>query len=196
MTSRPGGTSGSGVNRPGRRPPASARVHRSLERQRADRTVDAVRSAPRQRRRTLLTGRAAILAVVIAALAIALAAPLRQLIGQRAQIAGLRSSVQSQKQQVAALQKQQKLWLDPAYVASQAEQRLHYVRPGQVPYITLGPSPAAAAVGAPAATNVAAQAPWYAELWTSVQGAGKVTSRPVLPKLAATRPSVSPSPRP
>ena len=85
------------------------------------------------------------LAVVIAALALALAAPLRQLLTQRAQIASLHSNIASSQQQIAALQKTQKLWADPTYVAGQARQRLHYVYPGQVPYVTLSPTPAASA---------------------------------------------------
>jgi cell division protein FtsB len=120
-------------------------------------------------RKTSFTGRAAILAVVLAALAIALAAPLRQLISQRAQLSSLRDSVATQQQQLKDLQRTQKLWTDPAYVAAQARQRLHYARPGQIPFVTLSPTPTAsssAAAGAPAPDE-----PWYAQLWSSVQRA-------------------------
>lgn len=108
------------------------------------------------------------MAVVLAALAVALAPPLRQLLSQRSQIANLRASVATEKDNVAALQKTQKLWDDPKYVEAQARDRLHYVRPGQVPYVTLSPAPVASASAAEAAL---AAAPWYGRLWSSVQGA-------------------------
>jgi cell division protein FtsB len=142
-------------------------------------TQDAAEAAPApRRRRTSLTGRAAILAVVVAALAIALAAPVRQLVGQRAQINSLRTSVASQQSQVAQLKAAQKLWANPSYVAAQAEQRLHYVKPGQVPIITLAPTPAPGASPSATAAPALDTAPWYAELWTSVRGAGKPVTTP------------------
>jgi cell division protein FtsB len=147
-------------------------------------------AAGRRRRRTSLTGRAAILAVVVAALGIALAAPVRQLIEQRAQISGLQTTVASQQSQVAQLKATQKLWADPSYVAAQAEERLHFVKPGQVPIIALAPTPAAgaAAEASASAAPAADAAPWYAELWTSVRGAGE---SPATPKPTA---SVVPTP--
>jgi cell division protein FtsB len=145
--------------------------------------------ADRRRRRTSLTGRAAILAVVIAALGIALAAPVRELIGQRAQISGLRAGVSAQQRQLAELQASQKLWADPSYVAGQAQERLHYVLPGKVPIIALAPSPSPSAATGPAA-RAAPTTPWYAQLWTSVTEAGKAAATPkVSPSVAPTPPS-------
>jgi cell division protein FtsB len=134
------------------------------------------------------TSRAAVLAVVVAALGIALAAPVRQLLSQRAQIASLRNSVAAQQQRVADLKKQQALWADPTYVAAQAADRLHYVRPGQIPFVTLSPKPAAAA-SASAAAALANQ-PWYGQLWSSVEAAG--VSRPS----STVRPAPTSSPAP
>ena len=113
--------------------------------------------------------------MVLAALAIALAGPLRQWLGQRAQIASLRDNVATSQRELKTLQQQQKLWADPSYVAAQARQRLQYVKPGEVPYITLAPTPSALASDAAAAAQ--ANQPWYAQLWSSVQGAG-MTPRP------------------
>jgi cell division protein FtsB len=139
------------------------------------------------KRRPAFTSRAAVLAVVVAALAIALAAPVRQLLSQRAQIASLRNSVAAQQQRAADLKKQQALWADPAYVAAQAADRLHYVRPGQIPFVTLSPKPVVAA-SASAAAALANQ-PWYGQLWSSVQAAG-VPARPS----STVRPSPTSSP--
>lgn len=152
------------------------------------------------RRRPSFTGRAAVLAVVLAALAIALAGPLRQLLSQRAQLAGLRAGVDAQQQRIAALEHEQTLWSDPAYVKAQARERLHYVMPGQVPYVTLAPTPAASANPLAAA---AAGGPWYGQLWGSIKGAGAVVrpspriTRPAMPPPAgpAVAPSLSPAPR-
>ncbi len=127
------------------------------------------------RRTPTFTGRAAILAVVVAALALALAAPLRGLLSQRSQISSLNSSIASQKQQVAALQKAQKQWENNSYVEAQARERLHYVFPGQVPYVTLSPTPVASAS---AAAQALASQPWYGRLWSSVQEAAQVAPKP------------------
>jgi cell division protein FtsB len=133
-----------------------------------------------------------VLAVVLAALAIALAGPLRQLISQRSQISSLRSDVAQQTQQLKDLQQQQKQWADPTYVEKQARDRLHYVMPGEVPYVTLAPTPSPSASGG--AETVADQ-PWYAQLWSSIQGADATPKPSVTPHPAgAPAPSVAPTP--
>jgi hypothetical protein len=100
---------------------------------------------------------------------------LRELLSQRSQISSLNSSITSQQQQVAALQKAQKQWANPTYVEQQARDRLHYVFPGQVPYVTLSPTPVASASAA--AQALVAQ-PWYGRLWSSVEGAAHVAPKP------------------
>lgn len=153
--------------------------------------VDDAQTA-RRKRKTSFTGRAAVLAVVLAALAIALAGPLRQLIGQRSQISSLRSNVAQQTQQLKDLQKQQKQWADPTYVAQQARDRLHYVMPGEVPYVTLAPTPS---TSAPASAHAVADQPWYAQLWSSIQGADATPKPSVTPHpTAVPAPSVAPTP--
>lgn len=126
------------------------------------------------RRKPAFTSRAAVLAVVVTALALALAGPLRELLSQRAQISSLNSSIANSQQQVTQLQKTQKQLANPSFVEAQARDRLHYVFPGQVPYVTLTPTPAPAAS---AAAALASQ-PWYGQLWASVEGASGVTPRP------------------
>jgi cell division protein FtsB len=134
-------------------------------------------------RKPAFTGRAAVLAVVIAALALALAAPARELLSQRSQISSLTGSIASQQQQVAALQKAQKQLASSSYIEQQARDRLHYVFPGQVPYVTLSPTPVASASAA--AAQALASQPWYGRLWSSVEGAADV---------APPKPSPSASP--
>jgi cell division protein FtsB len=146
----------------------------------------------KRRRKTSFTGRAAVLAVVLAALAIALAGPMRQLTTQRSQISSLRSDVAQQSQQLKSLQQQQKLWADPSYIAQQARERLHYVMPGEVPYIPLAPTPSASSS---AGADAVADQPWYAQLWSSIQGADATPKPGVTPHpTTAPAPSVAPSP--
>jgi cell division protein FtsB len=150
----------------------------------------------KRRRKTSFTGRAAVLAVVLAALAIALAGPLRQLISQRSQISSLQSDVAQQTQQLKDLQQQQKQGADPSYVAQQARDRLHYVMPGEVPYVTLAPTPSpSSSAGARAVEDE----PWYAQLWSSIQGADATpkaspTPQPTQPPASSPASSAAPTP--
>lgn len=147
--------------------------------------------------RISFTGRAAVLAVVLAALAIALAEPMRQWLAQRNQIAEARQQVEATKRQVAALQSARQRWADPSYVADQARTRLHYVRPGEIPYITIGPTPSPSAVPSPRSDD--ATAPWYAQLWGSIQAAGTAThgaTAPPHPSPTPSPPTLTPAPVP
>jgi hypothetical protein len=112
----------------------------------------------------------------------------------------LNSSIASSQQQVAQLQKAKKQLSDPSYIEAQARDRLHYVFPGQVPYVTLTPTPAPEAS---AAAALASQ-PWYGQLWASVKHASGVTPTPSpspTPSLApalvpATTPALAPASAP
>ena len=126
-----------------------------------------------ERRRSNLTGRAAVLALVVCLLAISLAYPLREYLAQRGDIAGYRGQVAEQEARVAELRRQQARWSDQAYVEAQARERLHYVMPGETSYVVLeaddAPSPDGAVEPEKAA---AARSPWFTDLWRSVEVAG------------------------
>jgi|HubBroStandDraft_3_1064219.scaffolds.fasta_scaffold267048_2 cell division protein FtsB len=118
-------------------------------------------------RPTKLTGRAALLAVVMCAIALSLAYPVREYIGQRRQIDQLLVTQQSLSQQVKNLQAQQKQFSDPSYIEQQARDQLHYCMTGEKCYVIIGNSPAPDA--GPAKTTTATS--WYSKLWGSVQKA-------------------------
>ena len=118
-------------------------------------------------RPTRLTGRAALLAVVICAIALSLAYPVREYIGQRRQIDQLLATQQSLSQQVKNLQAEQKQFSDPSYIEQQARDQLHYCMTGEKCYVIIGNSPAPDA--GPAKTTTATS--WYSKLWGSVQKA-------------------------
>ncbi|HWT32792.1 MAG TPA: septum formation initiator family protein, partial [Microbacterium sp.] len=63
-------------------------------------------------------------------------------VGQRQQIAALQHSVQMAKDDVAALDQERERWKNPAYIASEARERLYYVKPGDIVYLVIDDLPA------------------------------------------------------
>lgn len=126
------------------------------------------------RARANLTGRAAMLAIVVCLLAISLAYPLREYLSQRGELGDYRARVAEQQQRVDELRKARSRWEDPAYVEAQARERLRYVMPGETSYVVLEadevPAPDGLVAPAPAAAD---RRPWFADLWRSVEAAGK-----------------------
>jgi cell division protein FtsB len=120
---------------------------------------------------TRLTGRAAVLFLVLTALALTLAWPARQYVDQRQQIASLREQTRATQERVALLQEQQQQWSDPQYVEAQARQRLHFRKPGEKAYVVLNSTPHA--TPAPKPLTTAPTQPWYSSLWDSVDQATK-----------------------
>lgn len=119
--------------------------------------------------RTHFTGRAAVLAIVLCGIALSLAYPVREYISQRRQIDQLlaqRAQIQLQRQR---LESERKQLHDPVYIAQQARDRLHMCLPTQMCYEIITSTAKPADVDARAA-----QAPWYARLWSSVQQANAV----------------------
>ena len=130
--------------------------------------------AVEKRRRSNLTGRAAMLAVVVCMLAISLAYPLREYLAQRGDLSDYRTRVAEQRDRVAALEEARDRWKDRAYVEAQARERLRYVMPGETAYVVLeadeAPAPDGVIDQAPAEAE---RSPWFSDLWRSVEAAGK-----------------------
>ncbi len=61
---------------------------------------------------------------------------------QRQTIAALEASVVAGQQDVERLTQQQERWGDPAYITTQARERLYYMRPGEVVYLVVNDLPA------------------------------------------------------
>ena len=126
------------------------------------------------RRRTSLTGRAAMLALVVCMLAISLAYPLREYLAQRGDISDIEETVREQRTRVAELERAKERWQDPAYVEAQARERLRYVMPGETAYVVLEADEAPPEDGIiAAAVPDEERAPWFADLWHSVEAAGR-----------------------
>ncbi|MGW3492499.1 FtsB family cell division protein [Streptomyces sp. NPDC001020] len=121
----------------------------------------------RQARRSRLTGRAALLALVLCSLIVALAYPMRQYFSQRAQIADMERQQEQAHQRVEQLRDLKARWQDDAYAKQQIRQRLHYVMPGETGYIVVDPEAAK-----PSRTDLTTAArPWYTGLWNGIDKA-------------------------
>jgi cell division protein FtsB len=124
--------------------------------------------------RSGITGRAAVLGLVVCTLVLSLAYPAKQYVSQRGAIARLAQQRSAAEQRVAVLAGQAQRLRDPAYVRGEARRRLQYVMPGDTVYVVIAPGGGRAAapvpVGAPTAAPKADR-PWYARLWDTVQAA-------------------------
>jgi cell division protein FtsB len=110
----------------------------------------------RQARRSRLTGRAALLALVLCSLIVALAYPIRQYVSQRAEIADLQRQQEQARQRVEQLR--------DAYAEQRIRERLHYVMPGETGFIVVDPGAARQS----RADMGAADRPWYSNVWDGV----------------------------
>ncbi|QTD98983.1 FtsB family cell division protein [Streptomyces cyanogenus] len=118
----------------------------------------------RQARRSRLTGRAALLALVLCSLVVALAYPMRQYVSQRAEIADLQRQREQARERVEQLRDLKARWQDDAYAEQQIRRRLHYVKPGETGYVVIDPGAAT-----PSRVDLgAAHRPWYANVWDGV----------------------------
>ncbi|MCX4994127.1 FtsB family cell division protein [Streptomyces longwoodensis] len=118
----------------------------------------------RQARRSRLTSRAALLALVLCSLVVALAYPMRQYVSQRADIADLQREKQQARQRVEQLRDLKARWQDDAYAEQQVRLRLHYVMPGETGFVVVDPDAARTS----RADLGAADRPWYSNVWDGV----------------------------
>ena len=137
-------------------------------------------------RTTRLTGRAAVLAVVICAIALSLAYPVREYITQRKQIDALVAQQQVMLNQVKGLQRQQARLNDPDYIEKVARQQLDMCFPRTTCYIVTGGQTQA---GPAARAAKAGPAPWYDKLWKSVQQADAIPDTSESPGTPASQKS-------
>jgi cell division protein FtsL len=124
-------------------------------------------------RTTRLTGRAAVLAVVVCAIALSLAYPVRAYLDQRQQIDQLVAQQQTMTAQVKHLQAEQAKLSQKSYIEQLARQELDMCFPGTQCYIVEGSEPLPG-VSRPQQPGPAA---WYAKLWRSVEQADSSSTR-------------------
>ncbi len=98
---------------------------------------------------------------------------------QRRQIAALERSVQLTREQIEELESERERWTDPAYITTEARERLYYVRPGEVVYLVdndLPPEDVPQEQGAVSDEVERTRTDWMSQLIRSVTEAGLATS--------------------
>jgi cell division protein FtsB len=129
-------------------------------------------------KRPQLTGRAAILAVVVCAIAMSLAYPVREYVAQRRQIAQLEAQQANALRKLQNLEQRRRRLEDPDYIKRLAKERLFYCEPGADCYQVIDEETAGSAA-AKAGTKPPERPAWYVTLWRSFEAADK--GRPAAP---------------
>ena len=150
-------------------------------------------TAPRKPR---LTGRAAILVLVLAVLMVSYASSMRAYLQQRAHIDDLSAKIAERQAAIDSLERDKTRWSDPAYLKTQARARFGYVMPGETSYVVLDEN--GERLGNDTAlrdpTTVIKQTPtaWWSTAWGSVELAGnppKVAKPPAAEIDGSTEPT-------
>ncbi|SFD03356.1 Cell division protein FtsB [Nocardioides terrae] len=168
-----GGTRGpSGRTGPGRTPAARrAAEARAAAAAAADRLT---RIDPRANPK--LTGRAAVLVLVVAVLVVSFASSLKAYLQQRDHIDELRAQIAQRTQRIDELQTEKERWKDPAFVEKEARERFGYVMPGETAYVALDANgnliKPKAELTSPDAVGDKKPKAWWEDAWASVQLAG------------------------
>ncbi len=191
-TSRPGAGPGRGKPRartPARTPasPANSARTSSVEPKAATGPVAAAR-------RSSLTARAIALAVVFLILTISYASSLRIYFAQSHEIAATKVEITERQSKITTLQQELARWNDPAYVRTQARERLGWVVPGETGFKVVGadgkPIGGGAEINSETAPTETPQDAWWSKMWGSVEAADKpapAKAKPAEPKPITTK---------
>lgn len=174
------------------RPAAAKRARRreGADKKKAEPRKIAARSADKPERTILglSTGKAVVLAVVVCALALTLSVPMRTYFGQRAEAAQLAQERRELEADLERLRDRRAQQQDPAYIRSEAKDRLRLVMPGETPYIVQVPGIEAPPRPAPP-TRSKEPDPWYTDLWRTISEPPQTTE-------PASTPTTPPPPGP
>ncbi|CAN5326324.1 hypothetical protein BH11ACT4_BH11ACT4_17870 [soil metagenome] len=138
-------------------------------------------TAPEHWLRTIRLSGFTVLMLALLVLAVIVLAPnLRILIEQRQQIAALQKSVTDAQQSVDRLTKDVARWSDPAYIESQARERLFYVFPGDISYLVVGDGSATTTSdGQPISSSIqTTKVDWVHGLLSSIYTSGLTDAPP------------------
>lgn len=127
-----------------------------------------------------LSGFALSLLLLVVAGLVVLAPNLKTLVEQRQQIAELQAQLDDAKNSVDQLKGEVDRWKDPAYIESQARNRLYYVFPGDISYLVIGESSGQATGDAqPISDKIqTTKVDWMRSLLSSVYTAGLTQQTP------------------
>ena len=138
-------------------------------------TGGAAAAAAAAPRRSRLTGRAAILVLVLAVLVVSYASSMRAYLQQRAHITDVKDQIALREANISDLEREKRRWEDPAYVKQQAR-ALNYVMPGETSYVVLDadgqPLDSTTSLSDPADVEKSTPKAWWDTAWESVELAG------------------------
>ena len=161
----------------GRTGPGRTRAARRAAAARAAATATAdtlAKIAPRANPR--LTGRAAVLVLVVAVLVVSFASSLKAYLQQRDHIDTMRAQIAQRAQAIDELETEKERWKDPAFIEQQARERFGYVMPGETAYVALDADgnriQAESKLTAPGAVGAKTPRAWWEDAWASVELAG------------------------
>ncbi|MBA2444339.1 MAG: septum formation initiator family protein [Nocardioidaceae bacterium] len=128
-------------------------------------------------RKATLTGRAAIVLLVLAVLAVSYASSVRAWLNQRSEINELSAQISERRAAVAELEQTKRRWEDPAYIEAQARLRFSWVMPGEIGYTVIDEDGSVLTGGRGLSEPVADREPveepeWWETSWASVVEAG------------------------
>jgi len=138
-------------------------------------------TAPEHWLRTLRLSGFAVLMLGIVVLAVVVLAPnLRIFFEQRQQIAALEQQVAEKQNSVTSLEGELARWDDPAYIESQARERLLFIYPGEYSYLVIGDAEVPrTSDGAPISDQIhTTQVDWVKSILQSVFTAGLTDATP------------------
>jgi cell division protein FtsB len=133
-----------------------------------------------------MTGRAAVLVLVLAVLTVSYASSMKAYLTQRQHVTELKADIARSEADINALEREKDRWRDPAYLQSQARARFGYVMPGETSYVVLGADgkPLQAETTLRPRQEVLAKEPvaWFRTAWDSVLLAGNPPAPAEKPK--------------
>ena len=123
--------------------------------QRVTVAIEREETAPERWLRTMrLSGFSFVMLGILIVAVIVLAPGLRVLVEQQQQIAALEQAVAEQQAEVGQLQQQLDRWADPAYVVTQARERLLFAYPGESSYLVIAAPDEVTESGLPVSAQV------------------------------------------
>lgn len=128
-------------------------------------------------RTATLTGRAAIVLLVLAVLAVSYASSVRAWLNQRSEINELSAQISERQASVAELEQTERRWRDPAYIEAQARLRFSWVMPGETGYRVIDEDGSvlsdSGGLSDPVGERSSTEQPeWWETAWGSVVEAG------------------------
>lgn len=163
---------GSRGGRTGRRPTSAPPQPRHT-----GRVSSSTAPPPKAASKAKLTGRAAIVLLVVAVLAVSYASSMRAWLQQRSDINTLTTEIAQRKAEVTALQLAKHRWHDPAYIQTQARLRFGWLMPGETGYRIIDGDGniwvSGSELSDPVALRPKTHPEWWETVWGSIVAAGR-----------------------